>query len=422
MSGSQRHQRYGARPYAPEERFAGVAPGPSSAPAFSVVGHEYELFDEPETAAFLEADDNLIPWACDAEALVDRYDGRLLLDALPKSAVGKDRAASRGAGDLSSDDEDLELERYGDLHAAEDRQARQQAAAAAAAQQAAAAEEAAAAVGYTYPASDQHTAAQPSDGPGPASEAAALEPPFVPWFSIPAHVLGSIPATLRAHKIMVATAKFVRESNSGQTEIVLRVKQGSNPRMAFLLPSNAQHPYFRWLVDCPPSEDVSNPPPAVKEEADPPHVEEKPEADSQGALNMLTLATFIQRHGPTFEAKVRKQEQNNPRFAFFLPWHPDHAFYRERLQAICGADMTRQIFEPPAATAPANPPARGPVKAQEASGEPEPSAEERQAQRRRLAKELLAAKQAAAAAEEAKQREVQATAIAHHRKMFLSQV
>lgn len=36
-------------------------------------------------------------------------------------------------------------------------------------------------------------------------------------------------------------------------------------------------------------------------------------------------------------------------------------WHRERLQAICGADMTKQIFEPPAATASADPPASNPV-------------------------------------------------------------
>ena len=41
---------------------------------------------------------------------------------------------------------------------------------------------------------------------------------------------------------------------------------------------------------------------------------------------------------------------------------------------------------------------------------------------RRLAKELLAARQAATAAEQARQRQAQAHAIAHHRQMFMAQV
>lgn len=58
------------------------------------------------------------------------------------------------------------------------------------------------------------------------------------------------PHTEKLHQIMARTAIFVSE-HGGQSEIVLRVKQGGNPTFGFLMPDNPLHPYFRFLVDHP---------------------------------------------------------------------------------------------------------------------------------------------------------------------------
>lgn len=50
------------------------------------------------------------------------------------------------------------------------------------------------------------------------------------------------------HQIIARSAKFVSE-HGGQSEIVLRVKQGNNPTFGFLLPDHHLHPYFRYLVE-----------------------------------------------------------------------------------------------------------------------------------------------------------------------------
>ncbi|PIA24878.1 hypothetical protein AQUCO_16300002v1 [Aquilegia coerulea] len=47
---------------------------------------------------------------------------------------------------------------------------------------------------------------------------------------------------------MARTAIFVSE-HGGQSEIVLRVKQGNNPTFGFLMPDHYLHLYFRFLVD-----------------------------------------------------------------------------------------------------------------------------------------------------------------------------
>ncbi|XVF33964.1 hypothetical protein REPUB_Repub18cG0016500 [Reevesia pubescens] len=56
------------------------------------------------------------------------------------------------------------------------------------------------------------------------------------------------PPTEKVHQIMARTAVFVSR-HGGQSEIVLRVKQGDNPTFGFLMPDHPLHPYFRFLVD-----------------------------------------------------------------------------------------------------------------------------------------------------------------------------
>lgn len=73
------------------------------------------------------------------------------------------------------------------------------------------------------------------------------------------------PPTEKTHQIIARTAKFVSE-HGGQSEIVLRVKQGSNPVFGFLMPDHHLHIYFRFLVDHPEVLDADN-------KADKKHVE-----------------------------------------------------------------------------------------------------------------------------------------------------
>lgn len=52
-------------------------------------------------------------------------------------------------------------------------------------------------------------------------------------------------------QVMMQTARFVRESG-GHSELVLRVRQASNPNFTFLRPDDPRHPYFQWLVSADP--------------------------------------------------------------------------------------------------------------------------------------------------------------------------
>eukprot|EP00262_Sarcandra_glabra_P017136 TRINITY_DN5780_c0_g1_i2.p1 TRINITY_DN5780_c0_g1~~TRINITY_DN5780_c0_g1_i2.p1 ORF type:complete len:761 (-),score=183.11 TRINITY_DN5780_c0_g1_i2:382-2664(-) len=93
------------------------------------------------------------------------------------------------------------------------------------------------------------------------------------------------PPTEKLHHIMARTAIFVHE-HGGQSEIVLRVKQGDNPTFGFLMPDHNLHPYFRFLVG------HSN---LLKTDMDPKAQEKEKRPDikqnqtpvSEGALSML---------------------------------------------------------------------------------------------------------------------------------------
>ena len=52
----------------------------------------------------------------------------------------------------------------------------------------------------------------------------------------------------KTHHRMARTAKFFSE-HRGKQEIVLRVKQGSNPIFGFLIAYHHLHLYLRFLVD-----------------------------------------------------------------------------------------------------------------------------------------------------------------------------
>jgi len=64
------------------------------------------------------------------------------------------------------------------------------------------------------------------------------------------HVFNLQPPSEKVHQIIARTALFVSE-HGGQSEIVLRVKQGNNPTFGFLMPDHNLHSYFRYLVEQP---------------------------------------------------------------------------------------------------------------------------------------------------------------------------
>ncbi|KAF8009123.1 hypothetical protein BT93_J0192 [Corymbia citriodora subsp. variegata] len=71
---------------------------------------------------------------------------------------------------------------------------------------------------------------------------------YCPPFPVPESLLQNLPPTEKVHQIIARTAMFVGK-HGGQSEIILRVKQGDNPAFGFLMPDHHLHAYFQFLVD-----------------------------------------------------------------------------------------------------------------------------------------------------------------------------
>ncbi|KAL3681358.1 hypothetical protein R1sor_024314 [Riccia sorocarpa] len=203
----------------------------------AVVGIHYRSFDDDSMATFVNSPAAQVPWNGDESLMIDRYDVRHLLQDL--SGIRRRRRPPSPALDASK--EELDYERYRDLEGLENPSP--------------AAEDVAynhendpggqyQRVGFNYSNGGDQAAR------GESGDRSTEETAFSPPFSVPEHLLSKLPSTLKVHQIMAGTAKFVIE-HGGQAEIVLRVKQASNPTFGFLMPDHYHHEYFRFLVDNP---------------------------------------------------------------------------------------------------------------------------------------------------------------------------
>ncbi|CAL5335659.1 unnamed protein product [Camellia sinensis] len=191
-----------------------------------LIGRHALLFDDDATAAFVNSDDALVEWH---SLLIDRYDVRHLLSAPPPLRKRRNPPSS-----LSSADSELDHERYLDLPPPSEEQE----------------SDGGAkrgdggvynAVAFSYGNYDDSTDQKNSDiGLGDSV--------FHPPFPVPESLLQCLPPTEKLHQIIARTAMFVSK-HGGQSEIVLRVKQGDNPTFGFLMPDHHLHAYFRFLVD-----------------------------------------------------------------------------------------------------------------------------------------------------------------------------
>ncbi|KAB2086230.1 hypothetical protein ES319_A04G015100v1 [Gossypium barbadense] len=198
-----------------------------------VVGRHALLFDDDAMAAFVNSPEALVDWNSLA---IDRYDVRHLLSGPPPP---RKRRRHLSSPSVTADDKlesDLDRERYLDLPppspSLPDRQDGDNN------------EEPAAAGGLYNAVSFSYG----NTGESNEQKDADVESSFRPPFPVPETLLQNLPPTEKVHQIMARTAIFVSK-HGGQSEIVLRVKQGDNPTFGFLMPDHRLHPYFRFLVD-----------------------------------------------------------------------------------------------------------------------------------------------------------------------------
>ncbi|KAL8509907.1 hypothetical protein ACS0TY_016940 [Phlomoides rotata] len=193
-----------------------------------VEGRHALFFDDDPMAAFVNSADALVEWH---SLQIDRYDVRHLLSAPPPP-----RRRTRNFESKSSDEILIDQERYLDLPSdsyppeVED-------------DEKPSASDSYRSVGFSYANTDDSADQKNTDG---GMESAGYFPPF----PVPGNMVQSLPPTEKVHQIIARTALFVSK-NGGQTEIVLRVKQGNNPAFGFLMPDHHLHAYFKYLVEHP---------------------------------------------------------------------------------------------------------------------------------------------------------------------------
>ncbi|TYG72021.1 hypothetical protein ES288_D05G446400v1 [Gossypium darwinii] len=198
-----------------------------------VVGRHALLFDDDAMAAFVNSPEALVDWNSLA---IDSYDVRHLLSGPPPP---RKRRRHLSSPSLTADDtleSDLDRERYLDLPPPSPSLPDQQ--------DGENNEEPAAAGGLYNAVSFSYG----NTGESNEQKDADVESSFRPPFPVPETLLQNLPPTEKVHQIMARTAIFVSK-HGGQSEIVLRVKQGDNPTFGFLMPDHRLHPYFRFLVD-----------------------------------------------------------------------------------------------------------------------------------------------------------------------------
>ncbi|XP_075486891.1 uncharacterized protein LOC142526409 isoform X1 [Primulina tabacum] len=197
-----------------------------------VVGRHALLFDDDATADFVNSSRALVEWY---SLQIDRYDVRHLLSAPPPP-----RRRNRNSEHIVPEDTALESqldhERYLDLPSHSDQPEVEEC------------EKSSNcggyyAVGYSYGENDY------SAGPKKADTEMDFSG-FIPPFAVPPNLLQSLPPTEKVHQIIARTAMFASK-HGGQSEIILRVKQGDNPTFGFLMPDHHLHSYFRFLVEHP---------------------------------------------------------------------------------------------------------------------------------------------------------------------------
>ncbi|KAH0463757.1 hypothetical protein IEQ34_006543 [Dendrobium chrysotoxum] len=278
-----------------------------------VVGRHALLFDDDSTASFVNSREALVPWNHDASLLIDRYDVRHLLDRIPPRPAGstyRQRVLDDACDAVSL--AELDSERYLDLPPPGDEE-REDFDSATRETSAATCSGAYQAVPFSYGDKNLysiHENIEYNSGFRPPFEVpefltnclvnawsrdeVLLRLPFIGTCFL---VMCHDPPTEKLHQIMARTAIFVSD-HGGQSEIVLRVKQGNNPTFGFLMPDHHLHAYFRYLVDHPQ---------ILKHYTDSPKLEEDKSNNHSSEVGALSLLGSVYGTGDDDDATLRTE-------------------------------------------------------------------------------------------------------------------
>lgn len=203
-----------------------------------VFGYSCKIFPYDDKAAFIDQGNHLIPWMGDKSLMIDRYDVRGYLHDLkqyePKQSDEYD--------DPFVEEEQLcDEERYRSLRSDMSEEQLYQEEELKRLRAALANDGAYHEIGFTYENVDQYV----------EPEASKVDEPEDELYQVPEGLIVpkgmEVPYNMKIHTIIEKTAEFVSEQG-GQMEIIIKMKQQSNPQFAFMHLDNPLYPYYKHLV------------------------------------------------------------------------------------------------------------------------------------------------------------------------------
>ncbi|GFT23482.1 hypothetical protein NPIL_195171 [Nephila pilipes] len=202
-----------------------------------VFGYSCKIFPDDEKAAFVDQGNHLIPWMGDESLMIDRYDVRGYLHDLKQYEPKTDEYEDPFAEEEKFCDE----ERYRSLRSDMSEEQLYQEEELKRLRAAIANDGAYHEIGFTYDNTDQYV----------EPELCKVEEPEDELYQVPEGLTVpkemEVPYNMKIHTIIEKTAEFVSEQG-GQMEIIIKMKQQSNPQFAFMHLDNPLYPYYKHLV------------------------------------------------------------------------------------------------------------------------------------------------------------------------------
>ncbi|KAI5721903.1 hypothetical protein M8J76_000620 [Diaphorina citri] len=209
-----------------------------------IFGYSCKLFRDDEKALYIDQGKHLIPWMGDDSIKIDRYDGRGALydlkqhEPLPggydsmMSLTNEERRVEQMCDEeryyALNKDEDVDL-----LYQEEELKRLQEAGK----------EKLYGQVGFTYDddSNDKEDVKKVDEENGDESDVFEL----IPQLDIPVNTV--LPTSKKHFAIIEKTASFIN-SQGAQMEILLKMKQASNPHFGFLSFDNPLYPFYRHVL------------------------------------------------------------------------------------------------------------------------------------------------------------------------------
>ncbi|KAI9323854.1 alternative splicing regulator-domain-containing protein [Dichotomocladium elegans] len=291
-----------------------------------IFGYEARIFNDPVSARKVERGEYLVPWKNELPDttgiinMMDRFDVRHLLEAIPPTTAGGwDKAK------IDQDESAYDEERYIDLDSDEElyydmseddrdahietkrrRRQRQE-------------EEKKTFYSYDYQ----------GNGPKPVEERNSIQKALALQFRAPPKM--QLPDNQEQADVIAMTAKSAAASvNPKLFEIKTQARQSNNPLYSFLNRRNTLYPFYTHLVwlsssglgaygDTSSSEDEKEdderkqPPPAVAQVID-------------------KTAQAVARAGDALEKRIRERNGTDAKFSFIHQGHEYHPYYRSKVE------------------------------------------------------------------------------------------